>query len=262
VSHLKAQLAEIDRRKIRQVRSRGEQFKVSLVGYTNAGKSTLMRALTGADVLVEDKLFATLDTKTRKWGLGSGEVVLLSDTVGFVRDLPHNLVASFRATLEEVIHANLLLHVVDGAGPLADQQFRAVRKVLADLGCENKPELTLLNKMDVVNEYSVLPVVEQLAANALRISAKSGRGLDTVEQYVREAGRARHLDLRLRTTPGNGKLLAFLAAEAEVVDRQFNDDRVEIACRISRVKLSRLREFGDSFESLGPWPDQEREIQD
>jgi GTP-binding protein HflX len=256
VSYLKGQLAEIDRRKIRQVQSRGDQFKISLVGYTNAGKSTLMQALTGANVLVEDKLFATLDTKTRKCKVGPREAVLLSDTVGFVRDLPHHLVASFRATLEEVIHANLLLHVVDGASPLADQQFRAVRKVLAGLGCESKPELTLLNKMDVVNDHSVLPVVTRLAQDAIRISAKSGQGLDTVRQRIREAICAHHIDVRLRTAQGNGRLLAFLAAEAEVLARRFNGDCVEVACRISRAKLPRLREFGDSFEPVGPWPDQ------
>ena len=206
VSYLKRQLARIDRRKLREVQSRGEQFTVSLVGYTNAGKSTLMNALTGAGVVVEDKLFATLDTKTRKWRLGPGELALLSDTVGFVRDLPHHLVASFRATLEEVIHANLLLHVVDGASPIADQQFRAVRKVLAELGCQDKTELTLLNKMDAATEYSVLPVVEQLARDPIRISARTGEGLEQVGQRVRQARQAEQVSVHLRTCAGNGRL--------------------------------------------------------
>lgn len=134
VTQLKRQIAEIDRRKVRQVRARHEHFNVSLVGYTNAGKSTLMNTLTGADVLVADQLFATLDTKTQRWNLGEGTYALLSDTVGFVRRLPHHLVASFRATLEEAIHADLLLHVVDASSPTAWQQYQAVQQVLEDLG--------------------------------------------------------------------------------------------------------------------------------
>lgn len=261
VSYLNEQLARIDRRRLREVKSRAEQFKVSLVGYTNAGKSTLMNTLTGAEVLVEDKLFATLDTRTRKWWLEPGQLVLLSDTVGFVRDLPHHLVASFRATLEEVIHANLLLHVVDGASPVADQQFRAVRQVLAELGCQDKPELTLLNKMDAVDEYSVAPVVEQLAKDAIRISAKTGQGLDRLGQRVRQARQSDQVRAHLRTGAGNGRLLAFLASEAEVIERRFLGDYVEISFRINRAKFPRLYEFNGSFEQLEPWPNDNLAVQ-
>jgi GTP-binding protein HflX len=121
VTLLKRKLAEIDQRKVREVRTRQDQYTASLVGYTNAGKSTLMNALTNAGTVTADRLFATLDTLTRRWDLGNGRYALLSDTVGFIRDLPHHLVASFRATLEEAIHADLLLHVVDAANPEADQ---------------------------------------------------------------------------------------------------------------------------------------------
>src|SRR3989440_9743531 len=123
-------------------------FTACIVGYTNAGKSTLFNTLTAAGTYADDKLFATLDTKTRAWKLEKGMEVLLSDTVGFVRDLPHNLVASFKATLEEVVHADLLLHVLDVGHPHAQQQFETVHEVLTDIGANDKPEILLLNKID------------------------------------------------------------------------------------------------------------------
>ncbi|UCG33987.1 MAG: GTPase HflX, partial [Phycisphaerales bacterium] len=249
-SHLREQLVRIDHRRLREVRSRKDQFKVALVGYTNAGKSTLMNALTDANAFVEDKLFATLDTKTRKWHLEGGELALLSDTVGFVRDLPHHLVASFRATLEEVIHADLLLHVVDASSLIADQQFRAVRRVLEELECRDKPELTLLNKMDAVDDYSVLPLVEQLARDPVRISAAKGEGLNEVVNRVGRIMRSGQVHIRLRTSAGHGRLLAFLAAEADIAERRFLGELVDVTFRIHREKLSRLREFDGSFEQL------------
>src|SRR5436305_14117079 len=135
IRDLKNRLTEVQARKEREVRSRREEHTVSLVGYTNAGKSTLMNALTGARVYVEDKLFSTLDTRTRQWHLKEWGRALLSDTVGFIRDLPHHLVASFKATLEEARQAKLLLHVVDASNPHAEEQIRSVNKVLRELGC-------------------------------------------------------------------------------------------------------------------------------
>ncbi|MGE3182760.1 MAG: GTPase HflX, partial [Phycisphaerae bacterium] len=139
VSFLKDQIAKIDRRKIRQVKARSEHFNVSMVGYTNAGKSTLLTRLTGAPAASRDRLFETLDTLTRRWDLGGGRHVLLSDTVGFIRDLPPLLVASFRATLEEAIHADLLLHVADASNPAWLEQSEAVETVLEQRGLEEKP---------------------------------------------------------------------------------------------------------------------------
>ena len=141
IQELKAKLKKIQARKEREVASRDAVPTVSLVGYTNAGKSTLMNALTEAGVLVEDKLFATLDTRTRRWRFGGGGFVLLSDTVGFIRDLPQALVASFKATLEEARQADLLLHVVDASSPEAEAQIRAVKAVLQELGLETHPTL-------------------------------------------------------------------------------------------------------------------------
>src|SRR2546421_9081141 len=148
IRDLKQRLVEVQARKEREVRSRREEHTVSLVGYTNAGKSTLMNALTGAGVYVEDKLFSTLDTRTRQWHIKDWGRVLLSDTVGFIRDLPHHLVASFKATLEEARQARLLLHVVDASNPAAEQHIAAVNGVLRELGCVDKPTLLLRKKVD------------------------------------------------------------------------------------------------------------------
>ena len=160
IQDLKAKLAKVQARKEREVAGRGDVPTVSLVGYTNAGKSTLMNALTDAGVLVEDKLFATLDTRTRRWRFRGGGHVLLSDTVGFIRDLPHALVASFKATLEEARQADLLLHVVDASSPEAEKQIRAVKAVLEELGLADHPTILVLNKADRVPDRSFLDVLK------------------------------------------------------------------------------------------------------
>ncbi len=167
--------------------SRADVPTLSLVGYTNAGKSTLMNALTEAGVLVEDRLFATLDTRTRRWRFRGGGHALLSDTVGFIRDLPHSLVASFKATLEEARQADLLLHVVDASSPDAESQIRAVKSVLAELGLENHPTLLVLNKSDKVPDRSYLDVLKAHHTESVAISAAQGEGLERLETAVREA---------------------------------------------------------------------------
>src|SRR5205823_10354949 len=153
------------------------EHTVSLVGYTNAGKSTLMNALTGAGVLAEDKLFSTLDTRTRQWRLADWGRVLLSDTVGFIRELPHHLIASFRATLEETRQARLLLHVVDASNPLAEEQIKAVNGVLKELGCADKPTLLVLNQIDRVTDRSYLDVLQKNHRRSVAVSAATGQGL-------------------------------------------------------------------------------------
>ncbi len=168
------------------MRSRASEHTVSLVGYTNAGKSTLMNALTEAGVYVEDKLFSTLDTRTRQWHLRDWGRVLLSDTVGFIRDLPHHLVASFKATLEEARQAKLLLHVVDASNPQAEEQIKAVNAVLKELGCDQKPTLLVLNKIDKLADRSTLHVLEAHHPRAVAVSGLTGEGLDELDDAVIE----------------------------------------------------------------------------
>ncbi len=245
---LKRELSTIDRRKIQTVRSRKDQFTVSLVGYTNAGKSTLMNALTGAGVKVEDKLFATLDTKTRKWNLGNGQVALLSDTVGFVRDLPHHLVASFRATLEEAIHADLLLHVIDAASPNAEKQVQSVVNVLGELGCADHRVLPLLNKIDVAEDAALIQTLEHSQPGALRVAAKTGRGLDVLVQRVSEIMRGEVRHIRIRLSLADGKTLSFIEHHAQVLERRYEDHTVEIEARMGSRDLVYLSEHYPSVK--------------
>lgn len=158
---LKKKLSKIRKTKQQQISSRKNFINISLVGYTNAGKSTLMNALTGAGVLVEDKLFATLDTKTKDLNIIKGKKVLLSDTVGFINKLPHHLVSSFNATLEEAKHADLLIHVVDISSPHFMEQIDSVNNVLKELGCYEKSTLIVLNKLDVINDLSPIAILKK-----------------------------------------------------------------------------------------------------
>jgi len=241
VAFLRRQIDEIDQRKTREVLSRYDEFQIALVGYTNSGKSTLMNALTGAGQLAEDKLFATLDTKTVRWRLGEGRAALLSDTVGFVRDLPHRLVASFRATLEETIHANLLLHVVDASAPNASAQIESVLKVLAELGCGDIPKLTVFNKMDVAEDVSIVQVLEQQHEPSVRISAKSGEGLDGLVAAVTAVMAGSDVDATLRAPIADGRLLATIEQRAQVRERRFDGEFVELDVRINRTHLDQMR---------------------
>jgi GTP-binding protein HflX len=242
IQELKAKLAKIQARKEREVASRGDVPTISLVGYTNAGKSTLMNALTEAGVLVEDKLFATLDTRTRRWRFQGGGYALLSDTVGFIRDLPHTLVASFKATLEEARQADLLLHVVDGSNPEAESQIRAVKSVLAELGLESQPTLLVLNKSDRVPDRSYLDVLKAHHADSVAISAVKGEGLDVLEAAVREALSDRALEAEVETGVANGRILAYLAQHAQIHQRVYDADRVLLHCRLPRRCLEFLFE--------------------
>jgi GTP-binding protein HflX len=234
IGDLRHRLVEVHARREREVRSRAEEHTVSLVGYTNAGKSTLMNALTGAGVGVEDKLFSTLDTRTRQWHLKDWGRVLLSDTVGFIRDLPHHLIASFKATLEEARQSRLLLHVVDAAADGADEQIRAVNGILRELGCAEKPTLLVLNKVDRLSDRSNLDILLRHHPRAVPISAAQGSGLDALRDAVIEALSADFAHAEVETAAANGRLLAYLGAHAEVYRQQFEGDRVIVRCYLPR----------------------------
>ena len=241
ISDLKAEIDVIQQRKSRLVEQRNlEHFTVCIVGYTNAGKSTLFNTLTAAGTYADDKLFATLDTKTRAWRIERGAQVLLSDTVGFVRDLPHNLVASFKATLEEAIHADLLLHVLDVGHPHAEQQFESVHKVLDEIGAKGKPEILLLNKIDTEEGEAAWPVWRTLYPDALPISARGGLGMDKLTEAVYHHVRGQQVDVTLEADSTNGRLIAFIESHTRIHDRQFLDGRVQLRAIMGKRTLADL----------------------
>ena len=241
IHELKNDLGKIERRKERQVGSRKGLMTVSLVGYTNAGKSTLMNALTDAKVLAEDKLFATLDTRTRRWHLPSWGPVLLSDTVGFIRDLPHRLIASFKATLEETRQADLLLHVADASNPAVMDQIRAVYGVLQELSIEEKDTLLVLNKVDALEDRN-LQAIRRRYPNAVAVSAKTREGFDQLAKTVSDALSRPFLNVDVELPVSNGKILAYLAAHGEILSTQYNEDVMRIHCRVPRKVVGKIQE--------------------
>ena len=244
VSELKRRIAVVDRRKQRLVSSRGGSFLCCLVGYTNAGKSTLMNLLTDAGVLVADQLFATLDTRTRRWNLGEGQHALLSDTVGFISDLPHHLVASFRATLEEAIGADLLLHVADASSERIDQQIAAVDQVLKELKIEGKDQFLLLNKIDRVVDPMTRTLLARKHPEALFISAHTGENAQAVVQAVLERVRGRELAVIIEAGAANGRLMQYLAQHARMEEPQYADGRFRVRATMGARHAERLKSFG------------------
>ncbi|MEM9364899.1 MAG: GTPase HflX [Planctomycetota bacterium] len=232
IHDLRQELNKIESRREQQVASRTDVPTVSLVGYTNAGKSTLMNALTDASVMAEDKLFATLDTRTRRWSIPHWGTVLLSDTVGFIRDLPHSLVASFKSTLEETRQADLLLHVADASSPTVFEQISAVYSVLEDLGIEEKGTLLVLNKIDAINNPRTLNRVLDRYPNAIPVSAKSSKGIGPLSEAVGSALAREFLDLEIQVEHHDGRLLAYLSAKGDVVSKNFGEDCVTIQVRM------------------------------
>jgi GTP-binding protein HflX len=247
VHKLQSELALLARRRRlqRQERRHGQLAAVSLVGYTNAGKSTLLNALTGAGVEVDPKLFATLDPRTRRCALPGGEPVLISDTVGFVRKLPHQLVEAFHSTLEVVLEADLLVHVVDSAAPDPTAQVEAVRAVLAEIGAANIPELLVLNKIDLAPE-AAKEMAERHAEEApVMISAASGQGLAELRQAIGDRLRVTSRVVELRVPCDRGDVLAALHREGEVLSTAVgaDDEAVVVRARLGRAAVAKFVSF-------------------
>ena len=250
-AELRREIERVQARKQREVAQRNTDFfTVGLVGYTNAGKSTLFNTLTDAGVYADDKLFATLDTRTRKWELGGGDSVMLSDTVGFVRHLPHHLVASFRATLEESIHSDLLLVVLDVSDPEAEQHLHTVDEVLEQIGAADRPRQLLLNKIDQLAERSDVMGWLNRYPDALPISAAHGLGLDKLVEVVRQKQQGENLSLTLRVPLSEGKAAHFIESRAQVTDRRYDSTYVDLEVRIGRRQMDQLRATGANFEII------------
>jgi GTP-binding protein HflX len=259
-SQLRREITEVQARKTREVAARNKDFfTAGLVGYTNAGKSTLFNTLTegsgGGGAYADDKLFATLSTRTRRWDLrsddrhGPADHVMLSDTVGFVRNLPHNLVASFKATLEEAIHSDLLLIVLDVSDSRCRQQLDTVNEVLEEIGAGDRPRLLLLNKTDKLEHNADLLAFERTHPGAIAISARGGAGLDQLTAAVRDLARGRDRRMTLELSIADGKALSFLETRATVHERDYNDDgAVRMTVTIGDRQLDQLKSMGTTAQ--------------
>ncbi|MEM7682300.1 MAG: GTPase HflX [Planctomycetota bacterium] len=242
---LKRRIAEIQSRKSREVDARNQgHYTVALVGYTNAGKSTTFNTLTDAGAYADDKLFATLSTKTKHWNLGDGDRVMLSDTVGFVRNLPHHLVASFRATLEEAVHSDLLVIVADVADANADRHLETVMTVLDEVGAAGPERLVCLNKMDKLRDNAELLLWSQRAPDAIPISAATGEGLDVLAERVRQHVRGRSKVVRMSVPLSDGRSMSFLENRAVILERDYREGVAELLVRIGDRQLDRFYAMG------------------
>ena len=232
IASLKRKLREVSLQHATQTKERERIPRVALVGYTNAGKSTLMNALCPrAGAYAEDRLFATLDTKTRRLELKINKVVLLSDTVGFIRKLPHRLVESFRSTLDEVLQADFLLHVVDASHPGHEDQMHVVRQTLQEIGVEHENIIEVFNKVDAVGDREALRALRHKYPGAIFISASRGINLDALREAISDYV-ARDYQVRsLRTHVSNYKLIGYLYEHAEVLDRRYDDEDVLLTYR-------------------------------
>jgi len=252
---LKQRLGEVQKSREVQRTSRKGHFRASLVGYTNAGKSSVLRALTRSNtVFVEDRLFATLDPLTREIHLAENTSVLLTDTVGFIRKLPHHLVASFGATLEEVTESDLLLHVIDVSHPAWEEQRAVVDQVLADIGAADTPVLHVFNKIDRIAAEDLIALetrISNLIPGSVFVSANVGDGLDPLSRAMLAAARARTALSEVRLPLSDGKLLAEIHREAEVLEQYHEGDELVVRARLDDALASRLRRAGAEVVSAG-----------
>ena len=245
ITRLQRQLEEV--RKNRRIERSGRQKLhwplVSIIGYTNSGKSTLLNALTGASVLAEDKLFATLDPTTRKLRLPNNQNILLSDTVGFLRKLPHHLVESFQATLEEVAEADLLLHVVDVSHPRAHEQIKAVEVVLHEINAWGKPMVAALNKIDRPFDRAPLDKFQREFEHAVPISAKTGESLDALLDEIANCLRDRRVNVTLSIPHDRAKAIALVYRSGNVTARWLDNGRVVLKAQIPKMLAGELTPY-------------------
>jgi GTP-binding protein HflX len=245
IDRCKRELEQVrkQRRTQRKEREKLETPHAAIVGYTNAGKSTLLNALSGADVMAKDMLFATLDTTTRRIDLPDGQPLLLTDTVGFVRNLPHRLVEAFKATLEEAVLADFLIHVLDATSPEIERFHRTTLEVLDELGAEGKPAITVLNKIDRVEDPEQIASLARMFPDALRVSAVTHAGLDRLLDACSTAlaDRVRCLDYRIPQQRAD--LVGLLHRDAKVLSTDYEGNDILVRAVVPPMLAGRLEAF-------------------
>ena len=240
ISKLKKDLKRIDRERETQSQRRKNEFRVALVGYTNAGKSTLFNALTGADVYIQDQLFATLDTTIRQLDLGNSHQVLLSDTVGFIRKLPHNLVASFRSTLKEVLEANLVLMVLDASSSIMVEQLETIRDVLSELGAGHMPEISVLNKIDLITDKNMVKKLHRQFPDAVAVSALQHLRLNELRSKILRIMEDDYETVDLQIPYEYGKIIAQVQDGVEVLERVYDDQGIRLKIRGNKNRIEKI----------------------
>jgi GTP-binding protein HflX len=241
IRYLKDRLAHIDQERQTQHKGRRDLTRIALIGYTNVGKSTLLNLLADADVFVEDRLFATLDATTRLVTLSRAQKVLITDTVGFIRKLPHHLVASFKSTLAEVTEANMLLHVADVNSPQFEEQIKIVNTTLGELQSGDKPTIMVFNKIDKVTDLTFLHELEDRYENAIFISAARGINLSGLKEKILSLLEVDLTEHTLIVKQSDYRVIALLHDVAEVLEKTYLDNRVRIRFRIKDKDLRRVQ---------------------
>ncbi|MCX6134700.1 MAG: GTPase HflX [Ignavibacteriales bacterium] len=240
ISHLKEKLERIAQQRVTQRKGRLHHTRAALVGYTNAGKSTLLNLLSGSEVFVEDRLFATLDPTTRVVQLSPSNQMLMTDTVGFIRKLPHHLVASFKSTLEEITEADLLLHVIDVSAKTFEDQIKVVNETLAELGADERPTLLVFNKIDLLTDRTVLQALSAEYPNSVFISAARGINILGLKDAVLQLLESEFVEELVRIPQDQQKLISQLHSAGEVLDRSYEDNDVILRMRIRRRDKTRI----------------------
>ena len=240
ITRLKKDLSRIEKERQTQSLRRRSEFRVSLVGYTNAGKSTLFKALTGTDVFIQDQLFATLDTTVRQLKLDPSHPILLSDTVGFIRKLPHNLVASFKSTLKEVLEADLILMVLDMSSPQVKDHVKTIEDVLKELGADDIPALHVLNKVDLISDGNMIEKLQRAFPGSVTISAHRHLRLSELKSGILEKMEENYQTVDLELPYEQGKTIAQAQEGVQVLERAYEENGVKLKIRGSRSRISQI----------------------
>ena len=240
ITRLKRDLKKIEKERDTQSIRRQSEFRVSLVGYTNAGKSTLFKAITGAEVYIKDQLFATLDTTIRKLDLDSSHEILLSDTVGFIRKLPHNLVASFKSTLKEVLEADLILVVLDISSPQIKDHVNTIADVLKEMGANEIPIIQVLNKVDLISDGKMIEKLQRSFPEAVTISAQNHLKLSDIKQRIIQMMESNYKTVDLQFSYNDGRIISQVQKGVEVLEREYEEDSVRLKIRGSQSRISKI----------------------